>query len=240
MRKGFTLIELLVVIAIIAILAAILFPVFARAREKARQTACLNNVKEITLAILMYAGDYDECLPFHYNVPPVGARSGLAQTIQPYIKNAQIYNCPSSNGRVTAPISYLEHGSYGYHTGWPCGTGLFTNGVVPPTRMLAEIRRPAEIYMMGDVMQDPNAPGWTHSPSAGPFLCDPDGCNCQICGGCHNWVFGPHSWAQPGFNFLERHNGTGNAGFCDGHAKAMKHMALYNNGNNHPYFDYLN
>ena len=61
--KGFTLIELLVVIAIIAILAAILFPVFARARAKAQQTACLSNVKQLTLAVLMYAEDYDQHLP---------------------------------------------------------------------------------------------------------------------------------------------------------------------------------
>jgi prepilin-type N-terminal cleavage/methylation domain-containing protein len=67
--RGFTLIELLVVIAIIAILAAILFPVFARAREKARQTSCLSNVKQLTLGILMYAQDYDERLPFGYNGP---------------------------------------------------------------------------------------------------------------------------------------------------------------------------
>ena len=63
MRRGFTLIELLVVIAIIAILAAILFPVFARAREKARQTSCLSNVKELALALLMYSQDYDETIP---------------------------------------------------------------------------------------------------------------------------------------------------------------------------------
>jgi prepilin-type N-terminal cleavage/methylation domain-containing protein len=64
-RKGFTLIELLVVIAIIAILAAILFPVFAKAREKARQTSCLSNEKEIALAILMYTQDYDEKFPIY-------------------------------------------------------------------------------------------------------------------------------------------------------------------------------
>jgi len=64
-RNGFTLIELLVVIAIIAILAAILFPVFARAREKARQTSCLSNLKQLSLAILMYAEDYDETLPYY-------------------------------------------------------------------------------------------------------------------------------------------------------------------------------
>ena len=79
MRRGFTLIELLVVIAIIAILAAILFPVFAKAREKARQTSCLSNLKEIQLAALMYAQDNDETLhsqcmpcPFGGNAPPAG------------------------------------------------------------------------------------------------------------------------------------------------------------------------
>ena len=70
MRKGFTLIELLVVIAIIAILAAILFPVFAKAREKARQTSCLSNVKQIALGMLMYAQDYDErlCAGYVYGI----------------------------------------------------------------------------------------------------------------------------------------------------------------------------
>ncbi|MCX7597678.1 MAG: DUF1559 domain-containing protein, partial [Armatimonadetes bacterium] len=67
MKKGFTLIELLVVIAIIAILAAILFPVFARAREKARQASCTSNLKQIAMAHLMYAQDYDEMLPGHGN-----------------------------------------------------------------------------------------------------------------------------------------------------------------------------
>lgn len=231
MRRGFTLIELLVVIAIIAILAAILFPVFARAREKARQSACLSNVKQISLGILMYVQDYDERFPMLYWSD--SPRYGLAQVVQPYIKNAQVYNCPSSDGVCTEPLSYLEHASYGYHT------GLF---LVNASRKLAEVRRPAEIFMMGDVMQDRNAPGRGHPPSAGPFQCDPDGSNCKLCGGTHNWIFydggAVHGWERPGFNFLERHNGTGNAGFVDGHAKAMKHYELYQNGNNHPYYDW--
>src|SRR5437868_6204128 len=73
-RRGFTLIELLVVIAIIAILAAILFPVFAQAREKARQTSCLSNLKQLSHAMLMYAGDYDELFP------PVVARASRQET----------------------------------------------------------------------------------------------------------------------------------------------------------------
>ena len=108
MRKGFTLIELLVVIAIIAILAAILFPVFARAREKARQASCTSNVKQLILGILMYTQDYDEMLPQSINnaylVPGYTNQNrcwwGSAIT-GPYVKNTQIYRCPSDRGWTT-------------------------------------------------------------------------------------------------------------------------------------------
>ena len=100
-RLAFTLIELLVVIAIIAILAAILFPVFAKAREKARQTACLSNLRQLGTAVLMYAQDYDELYPQSYQdvSSGVGTASQIPLTwpnrIQPYINNVQIYVCPS-------------------------------------------------------------------------------------------------------------------------------------------------
>src|SRR5882724_457674 len=86
-RQGFTLIELLVVIAIIAILAAILFPVFAQAREKARQTSCLSNNKQIGLAVLMYAQDYDEYYPMGaYNTDPNAPVAMWYDFVEPYIK----------------------------------------------------------------------------------------------------------------------------------------------------------
>src|ERR671927_1559305 len=96
-RHAFTLIELLVVIAIIAILAAILFPVFAQAREKARQTACLSNTKQMALGLQMYAQDYDETLPAAEQVdyPTTSIKRTYHHLLFPYTKSAGIYVCPS-------------------------------------------------------------------------------------------------------------------------------------------------
>ncbi len=120
-KHGFTLIELLVVIAIIAILAAILFPVFARAREKARQTSCLSNVKQISLATLMYIQDYDEKMPRYHHTSSLNFT--VQASIQPYMKNIQMWRCPSGaavnfyyywdSGYVGAPAAYP--GSYGWN-----------------------------------------------------------------------------------------------------------------------------
>src|ERR1051326_640189 len=103
-RSGFTLIELLVVIAIIAILAAILFPVFAQAREKARQTMCVSNMKQIGLGVMMYAQDYDEKMPYNYEylwdangkqIP--GTLLWWQDLVRPYVKNEAVYTCPSAS-----------------------------------------------------------------------------------------------------------------------------------------------
>src|SRR5204862_4622820 len=106
--RGFTLIELLVVIAIIAILAAILFPVFAQAREAARKTSCLSNCKQMGLACMMYVQDYDEMYPCNsWDTPYIGTADTDFKNpnyltamhwvfrVQPYIKNRQIFVCPS-------------------------------------------------------------------------------------------------------------------------------------------------
>ena len=118
-RNGFTLIELLVVIAIIAILAAILFPVFAQAREKARQTACLSNLKQIGTSVMMYSQDYDE----HIVHTELGGDVGDAQEyywgdmIQPYAKNWQILQCPSANRKIafkTGATTFSQQWTYNY------------------------------------------------------------------------------------------------------------------------------
>ncbi len=107
--QGFTLIELLVVIAIIVILAAILFPVFGRARENARRSSCQSNMKNVMLSFVQYTQDYDEWYPVNRIVysgtPPAGAPQGWADSLQPYIKSYQILQCPSNSiaGQTTNP-----------------------------------------------------------------------------------------------------------------------------------------
>lgn len=118
-RSGFTLIELLVVIAIIAILAAILFPVFAQARAKARQAACLSNMKQVGLAIIQYTSDYDGVLPAaETGVETVEPKIQSWPTlVYPYIKNEDVFVCPSADdGLFTPPIEYVN--TSGGPTGW--------------------------------------------------------------------------------------------------------------------------
>jgi prepilin-type N-terminal cleavage/methylation domain-containing protein/prepilin-type processing-associated H-X9-DG protein len=110
-RKGFTLIELLVVIAIIAILAAILFPVFARARENARRSSCQSNVRQITLGIKQYVQDYDEKFPLDTVDTTNGNPYGWADAIQPYVKNEQVFQCPSDSASANAGTSPVGSGT---------------------------------------------------------------------------------------------------------------------------------
>jgi prepilin-type N-terminal cleavage/methylation domain-containing protein/prepilin-type processing-associated H-X9-DG protein len=130
-RSGFTLIELLVVIAIIAILAAILFPVFAQAREKARQATCLSNFKQIGLGVMMYVQDWDETYPTSRLYALKGGSDCTQKIVtwkaetQPYVKNINVYKCPSNKhnnqpdetkgddtvGLPVFPISYAYSGS---------------------------------------------------------------------------------------------------------------------------------
>lgn len=105
-RKGFTLIELLVVIAIIVILAAILFPVFAKAREKARQSSCVANVKQIMNAVGMYTQDYDEVFPSACVWGYPDPWTFWPHQLQAYIKNWDVYDCPSNVRKGWKNVNY--------------------------------------------------------------------------------------------------------------------------------------
>ncbi|MEN6643953.1 MAG: DUF1559 domain-containing protein [Armatimonadia bacterium] len=124
MRKGFTLIELLVVIAIIAILAAILFPVFAKAREKARQTSCLSNLKQIGVGLQMYSSDYDEQL-----VRYSGSDYLWVEKIMPYVKNQQMFKCPSSNSGWGVSNTARCSTVHPPESGWSARGGYVTYGM---------------------------------------------------------------------------------------------------------------
>jgi len=132
-KKAFTLIELLVVIAIIAILAAILFPVFAQAREKARQTTCASNLKQLALGVIQYTQDYDECPPCGQTPPAWGVTPGVgwAGQIYSYIKSPGVYACPDDNANanlttINGFATYLV--SYAYNQN--LANGSTNNGVV--------------------------------------------------------------------------------------------------------------
>jgi len=154
---GFTLIELLVVIAIIAILASILFPVFARAREQARKSACNSNVRQITMALLQYVQDYDEtfCLysqgSGYQGSLGYGGGDGArwADMIMPYVKNSQLFNCPSGQKRLAlaAGGSCFDITTYSYGYVSP-SNGAADYGVA--SRSLAEIPDPCTTIVIVD------------------------------------------------------------------------------------------
>jgi prepilin-type N-terminal cleavage/methylation domain-containing protein/prepilin-type processing-associated H-X9-DG protein len=155
--KGFTLIELLVVIAIIAILAAILFPVFAQAREKARQTSCLSNEKQIGLAVLMYAQDYDESYPLAWSL-----QGGWYNSCDPYIKTSGaqniwdatikgVWHCPSDSS--TLGVSYAGNAMV-------FGGGAADWGLGPyPAKTLAAINAPADCVLFAELVPFYNPDG---------------------------------------------------------------------------------
>lgn len=198
-RKGFTLIELLVVVAIIAILAAILMPVFAQAREKARSTSCLSNLKQIGTGSVMYAQDYDEMVLPHcqrdFTDPTGSVYWYWFELIQPYVKNLQVIVCPSHKGAVGGKGLV---GSYGYlcdgfttDPASPNYTGVGLYGIYS----LASLYYPGELVMFGE------------SEKA----------TCRVCPDRHDHSF------PPVWRVQRRHQGGSNYSFFDGHAKWLRY-----------------
>lgn len=236
-RRGFTLIELLVVIAIIAILAGILFPVFARARDSARRSTCLSNTKQLGTAIMMYAQDYDERL-----VPPSVGTCQQADSfawgdlIQPYAKNTGLLQCPSNTvkvkvvntnganrivrdrgGTVNAADDCTNSGtatgsfnfSYGVNAfGPPAGQPAITAGPFDPNMMsLSAIPAPASVIAVGEGR---GASPWSLAGGNGPW--DYASVEGQVDARRHNGTSGTAALPEQGTTCT----------FADGHSKWVR------------------
>ena len=173
-KRGFTLIELLVVIAIIAILAAILFPVFAKAREKARQSSCQSNLKQMAIALEQYSQDYDEKVTIHRNTQ---STYGWMDAVDPYVKNAQVMVCPSQSRTVTRVGVATNLGT---HYGWnwrELGSDTWS-------RSLAEVTLPAETITYAD--SNGYVVSW-YEQSFRPLAVHNDGTNVAFLDGHVKW-----------------------------------------------------
>lgn len=240
-EDGFTLIELLVVIAIIAILAAILFPVFAQARESARKTSCLSNLKQIGLGANMYTQDYDERLLPSWlclngtDVTAGGCNNDLPQPgegrkwtwetlVQPYVKNRQFLYCPSArDGWGTAwPDDPGYGGSYGMNhdqVGW--GSSI----------KMAAVNKPSQFIYFQEV-----GAAWDGSFAKGfsEFLNDPDSPE-AVKGrlAAANWFRSPQQYSNGAQNWcdapvpLAQHNKVCNTAYLDGHVKAIRPSSVW-------------
>lgn len=235
-RRAFTLIELLVVIAIIAILAAILFPVFARARAKARQTTCLSNIKQIVLGGLMYTQDYDERLmpswmcesgwdPVQGCIRGYDWRSTWVGLVQPYMKNTQMALCPDSPdvGWGLDQWQFTNYGMNHDNIGW--GSSI----------KLAQVQRVSGIIYFADVEAPWDGASWQNSYNIWKANPDTDsgagGVPPAIPGGYYfrspgQLETGALAWCDPAVPFA-RHGQTCNVGYIDGHAKAIKPSSVW-------------
>lgn len=215
-RAAFTLIELLVVIAILSILAAILFPVFARARENARRTSCLSNLKQIGLAFMQYTQDYDERYPLSsYQASASEKNISWTMTAQPYMKSIQLFRCPSDEGARWATPATPENGDNYYTTSyimnaWIAGSSKYG--------ALAAINSPSQFIILADANTnyDPLQRDHFH-----PFYwveSDPDVAASSY---MHNQTW--NSAAGETYEIaLRRHLETFNSLYADGHAKAVR------------------
>jgi prepilin-type N-terminal cleavage/methylation domain-containing protein/prepilin-type processing-associated H-X9-DG protein len=208
-RHGFTLIELLVVIAIIAILAAILFPVFAKARDQARKSACGSNMRQLGLALNMYVQDYDEVLPGQpqpFTLPDFFAESAprnWCRELLPYVKNRQLFICPSavdSGWAGKSKTSYMVNGAVARSAGMP----------------MAQIPNPAEIVFIVECnYYGPFSIGRPHDHGNGTFQW------------WHYAPYVPGLSRPPDFEAYHATHGDGaNFVYCDGHTKYKAYRQL--------------
>ena len=229
--QGFTLIELLVVIAIISILASILFPVFARARENARRASCMSNLKQFGLGLMMYVQDYDERYPpyqtVNLNQEPPGRRflgSGSTawiweQLLYPYTKSIQIFTCPSGQDLNGSWVNRPIRGQY--------GASSYLFGGSTSTISMSAVQAPAKTYAMMDAGYFRMLTAYANPASASaraqygyylPGIGDlGNACDPNLDGGTDDTYQSLKSDCESG-----RHLGGVNMAFADGHVKWLK------------------
>jgi prepilin-type N-terminal cleavage/methylation domain-containing protein/prepilin-type processing-associated H-X9-DG protein len=228
-KQGFTLIELLVVIAIIAILAAILFPVFARARENARRSSCQSNLKQIGLGLLQYSQDYDEKLVRCSYGTSNG--DGASQSdkwkwmdsVNPYVKSTQVYNCPSDalNAKYVYNAPGVGGGNMAFGS-YTINSALGVGGTPPSSNSsettLSQLGESATTLWVADASNTATDYVYRYIPVA---KSGGDGVSIS---GSNPRVLNGHSSASG--KISERHLETTNVLYCDGHVKAVKLDAI--------------
>ncbi len=247
-RAAFTLIELLVVIAIIAILASILFPVFARARENARRSSCQSNLKQIGLGIAQYTQDYDEKYPLSFRGDGVNKTWFLDS--EPYVKSVQVFRCPSDPvgvGNATWAGPRLSYAGNGYLTN-QFGSWEF-RGIINPeqhweksgnpaepaknVRSLSELNRPAQSIMVAErahvYPNEANTAGNTAWFGFGTCFTGQNWWDGQAPGnipdGTRAATSNPYDTNGPNGGVMAIHMETANFLFADGHVKSMRPTA---------------
>jgi len=235
-RKGFTLIELLVVIAIIAILAAILFPVFAQARERARDITCVSNEKQMGLGALMYIQDYDEAFPESYYTRADGSIQFWTDCIYPYMKNGTqiknwagdmqgtgaggVFTCPD----FPTPTQGFQYGVHDYIFAW-AGNPSCTDAVIDAPADKVMIVEKGQASSPDNGQPEFIADEGVYTNSAGnPLGSENDGLDLAY---DRDVAIGaPDPWLPPSAMPRYRHQGHGNMLFADGHVKAVKRGTL--------------
>lgn len=238
-RKAFTLIELLVVIAIIAILAAILFPVFARARENARRTSCQSNMKQMGLAYIQYTQDYDELQPListGFTAGGAPRQAPWAQLLQPYTKSTQLFSCPSDSGTAvhrgmgTPPLSYdpRQNGFVQpFHLSYMANRNVFNvSGGTPNS--LASVVSPSTVIGITDsgLQGSTTAPYVTTVQKPQAYILDyatGPGANATFSGLVRADPATNGDWGAPN----PRHLDTVVVGYLDGHVKSLRLEKFY-------------